>query len=96
MSTSKPRVALFLPGLYEGGAERIVLNLADGIAARGYPVDLVLARAEGPYMPQVPRSVRLVGLEAPRVLGSVPAGPPKGAALEAGLGFAVGCCALCA
>jgi glycosyltransferase involved in cell wall biosynthesis len=73
MSTSKPRVALFLPGLYEGGAERIVLNLADGIAARGYPVDLVLARAEGPYMPQVPRSVRLVDLEAPRVLGSVPA-----------------------
>ena len=62
-------VALFLPGLYEGGAERIVLNLADGIAARGYPVDLVLARAEGPYMPQVPRSVRLVDLEAPRVLG---------------------------
>jgi glycosyltransferase involved in cell wall biosynthesis len=73
MSASRPRLAFFLPGLYEGGAERVILNLAGGIAARGYPVDLVLARAEGPYMPQVPNCVRLVDLKAPRVLSSVPA-----------------------
>jgi glycosyltransferase involved in cell wall biosynthesis len=73
MNTYKPRVALFLPGLYEGGAERVILNLATAIAARNYPVDLVLARAEGPYMPQVPASVRLIDLNVPRVLGSVPA-----------------------
>jgi glycosyltransferase involved in cell wall biosynthesis len=73
INTSKERVAVFLPGLYEGGAERTMLNLAEGIAARGYLVDLVLARAEGPYMEQVPSSVRLVDLNARRVLGSVPA-----------------------
>lgn len=73
MKTSKERLAFFLPGLYEGGAERIVLNLAKGISGRGYPVDLVLARAEGPYMAQIPDTVRLVDLKAPRVLGSVPA-----------------------
>jgi glycosyltransferase involved in cell wall biosynthesis len=73
MKTSKERLALFLPGLYEGGAERVVLNLAKGISERGYPVDLVLARAEGPYMSQIPDSVRLIDLKAPRVLGSVPA-----------------------
>jgi glycosyltransferase involved in cell wall biosynthesis len=73
ITTSKERVAVFLPGLYEGGAERTMLNLAEGISARGYPVDLVLARAEGPYMEQVPGCVRLVDLKAPRVLGSVPA-----------------------
>lgn len=67
------RLALFLPGLYEGGAERIILNLAKGITARGYAVDLVLARAEGPYMEQIPENVRLVNLQAPRVLGSIPA-----------------------
>ncbi len=32
MITSRERVAFFLPGLYEGGAERVVLNLAEGIA----------------------------------------------------------------
>jgi glycosyltransferase involved in cell wall biosynthesis len=73
MQTSKDRLALFLPGLYEGGAERIILNLAKGISARGYAVDLVLARAEGPYMGQIPDTVRLVDLKAPRVMGSVPA-----------------------
>lgn len=71
--TSKDRIAFFLPGLYEGGAERVFLNLAKGIAQRGYPVDLVLARAEGPYMDQVPDCVRLVDLHAARVVTSVPA-----------------------
>jgi glycosyltransferase involved in cell wall biosynthesis len=73
MKTSKERLAFFLPGLYEGGTERIVLNLTKGISERGYPVDLVLARAEGPYMAQIPDTVRLIDLKAPRVLGSVPA-----------------------
>jgi glycosyltransferase involved in cell wall biosynthesis len=73
MNPSKERLAFFLPGLYEGGAERIILNLAKGISARGYAVDLVLARAEGPYMAQIPDTVRLIDLKAPRVLGSVPA-----------------------
>ncbi len=73
MTASKARFAFFLPGLYEGGAERIILNLSGGIAAKGYPVDLVLARAEGPYMPQVPKYVRLVDLKAERVRSSVPA-----------------------
>ena len=56
------RLAVFLPGLYEGGAERVMLNLSAGMAERGYEVDMVLARAEGPYMDQVPSSVRVVEL----------------------------------
>src|SRR5512144_2794877 len=72
MTGTKDRMAFFLPGLYEGGAERIILNLIKAIAERGYPVDLVLARAEGPYMAQVPDSVRLVDLKAMRVLTSIP------------------------
>jgi hypothetical protein len=60
MNTSTERLIIFLPGLYDGGAERILLNLAKGISVRGYPVDLVLARAEGSYMSQIPVSVRLM------------------------------------
>ena len=73
MSTSPSRLAFYLPGLYDGGAERIILNLIKGIAAKGYLVDLVLARAEGPYMTEVPDAVRLIDLKAARVLSSVPA-----------------------
>jgi glycosyltransferase involved in cell wall biosynthesis len=73
MNTSKERLAIFLPGLYDGGAERTLLNLAEGIAAKGYPVDLVLARAEGPYMAEIPDSVRVIDLKAIRVLLCLPA-----------------------
>jgi glycosyltransferase involved in cell wall biosynthesis len=70
---AKERFAFFLPGLYDGGAERIMLNLAKGITDRGYLVDLVLGRAEGPFMGDVPNSVRVIDLKAPRVLLSTSA-----------------------
>jgi glycosyltransferase involved in cell wall biosynthesis len=73
VNTSKERLAIFLPGLYDGGAERTLLNLAEGIALKGFPVDLVLARAEGPYLAEVPDSLRVVDLKAPRVLMCLPA-----------------------
>jgi glycosyltransferase involved in cell wall biosynthesis len=70
---ASPQLAIFLPALYGGGAERTLLKLAVGIAARGYKVDLVLARTEGPYLAEVPRTVRIVNLNARRVLSSLPA-----------------------
>ena len=73
MNTSKERLTIFLPGLYDGGAERTLLNLAEGIAAKGFPVDLLLSRAEGAYMDEIPESVRVIDLKAPRVLMCLPA-----------------------
>lgn len=73
--TSGPgsRLALFLPSLAGGGAERIMLNLAAGFTGRNYRVDLVLVKAIGEYMDRVPAGVRLVNLEASRPLTAVPA-----------------------
>ena len=67
----KPKLAIFLPSLSGGGAERSMLNLAHGVAERGYPVDLVLAQAKGPYMSLVHKDVRIVDLKASRVLASL-------------------------
>jgi glycosyltransferase involved in cell wall biosynthesis len=61
-------VAFFLPLLSGGGAERVILNLAIGFADRGLRTDLVLGKAEGPYLAQVPANVRVVDLDSPRVL----------------------------
>jgi glycosyltransferase involved in cell wall biosynthesis len=66
-------LSIFVPEMVVGGAQRSMLKLAGGIAARGYAVDLVLARAEGPLLAEVPTSVRLVDLKARRVLTSLPA-----------------------
>jgi glycosyltransferase involved in cell wall biosynthesis len=68
----RERIALFLPSLIAGGAQRVMVNLARGLADRGLDVDLVLSTAEGPYLSEVSRSVRLVDLKARRVLASLP------------------------
>ena len=67
------KVAIFLPSLAGGGAERAMLNLAHGLARCGCRVDLVLAQAQGPYLGEVQESVRLVDLKASRVIESLPA-----------------------
>jgi glycosyltransferase involved in cell wall biosynthesis len=64
-------IAFFLPSLNGGGAERIILNLMQGITGRGLPVDLVLAAAKGPLLSELPPGVRLADLHASRVLRSV-------------------------
>ena len=43
-------IAFYLPSLVGGGAERVVLNLVEGITERGLRVDVVLAAAEGAYL----------------------------------------------
>ncbi len=61
-------IALFVPSLRGGGAERVALNLARGLANAGVPVHVVTARAEGPFLQDLPPEVRLVDLGAGRVL----------------------------
>lgn len=67
------RVAIFLPSLRGGGAERVMLYLVRGFAEKGYDVDLVLTKCEGPYLGEVPENVNVVNLNAGRVLTSLPA-----------------------
>lgn len=55
-------IALLLPSLAGGGAERMTLNLARGLVDQDQPVDLLVAQAEGPYRDSVPKGVRLVDL----------------------------------
>jgi glycosyltransferase involved in cell wall biosynthesis len=62
-------IALFLPSVRGGGAQRIVVNLAQGMTERGLPVDVVLTTAEGVFMDQLPAAARVVDLRARRVIG---------------------------
>ena len=71
-SRNRRPVTFFLPSMAGGGAERSVLNLATGFAARGFDTHLVLATAQGPYLPLVPDAIRVVDLKAPRILRSLP------------------------
>ena len=64
------RIALFVSSLHGGGAERVILEIAGELARRGLSVDLVLARAEGPYMALLPDDVRLIDLDSSRTVTS--------------------------
>lgn len=67
------RFAIFTADMGGGGAERAMMKLASGMADRGFGVDLVLRRAEGHYLDEVSDRVRVVDLDAGRVLTSLPA-----------------------
>ena len=68
----KGLLSLYFPSLCGGGAERVMLTLANAFAAKGLPVDLVLAKAKGPYLKEVTNEVRVVDLDASRVMTSLP------------------------
>jgi glycosyltransferase involved in cell wall biosynthesis len=70
---ARPDVALFLPTLYSGGAERVQLNLARYFVDHGLRVDLVVCKYFGSLKDKVPDGVRLISLDARKVMFSVPA-----------------------
>jgi UDP-N-acetylglucosamine:LPS N-acetylglucosamine transferase len=63
-----PDVAFVLPALHGGGVERVYLDLAGGLEAKGLRVDMVLAKAEGVFLSHMPEGVGLVDLGVPRKL----------------------------
>jgi glycosyltransferase involved in cell wall biosynthesis len=71
--SSNERLALFLPTLDDGGAERVMLQLAASFSARGRAVDLVVAVPGGPLDGQVPDGPRVVSLGASRTILALPA-----------------------
>ena len=61
-------IALLLPSLAGGGAERMTINLARGLADLGRRVDLVLGQAVGPYRDLVPSGVRSIDLDSRQMI----------------------------
>jgi len=67
------KVTLFLPSMANGGAERVMLNIAQGLARQSdIDVDLLLVSATGPYMDQIGDGIRVVDLNASRIITSLP------------------------
>jgi glycosyltransferase involved in cell wall biosynthesis len=64
-------ISLVTSSMHGGGAQRAMAKLAAGFASRGHDVDLVLGRAEGVYLAEVPPDVRIVDLGVPRMAAAV-------------------------
>ena len=65
-------IAFFVPRLNGGGAQRVVVNLANALAAKvERPIHIVLAAAEGPFLKEVSGDVKVVDLKTARASRSV-------------------------
>ena len=61
------KLALLLPHLHGGGAERVAVNLANCFSQRGYAVDMVLLSAEGDFLSDLHSKVNVVDLKVDRM-----------------------------
>ena len=61
------RIAILLPDLRGGGAERVAVNLANAFVRRGYAVDMVLLSATGEFLSELLPEVRVVDLKVRRI-----------------------------
>ncbi|MTI80518.1 MAG: glycosyltransferase [Firmicutes bacterium] len=70
---ASPKITFFLPALDGGGAERATVNLIREFINRGLNVDLILSRAEGVYLKEIPNKCSIINLSSKRVSTSLPA-----------------------
>ncbi|QSG11341.1 Glycosyltransferase [Halapricum desulfuricans] len=63
------QIAIYLPELTPGGAQRVTVDLANGLAERGHRVELVVSYPGGQLRPEVTDSVEIVDLSTPIVPG---------------------------
>ena len=65
------RLALLLPDMGGGGAERVALTLINGFLNRGYQVDLILLQSRGELLSLVPDQARVIDLHVDRIRRSI-------------------------
>src|SRR5690606_15589422 len=64
---SNTSIAILLPDLRGGGAERVNLDLAKGFARQGQEVEFVLVQARGELLEEAQAAFPVVSLDTPRV-----------------------------
>lgn len=65
--SQQPVIAILLPNMRGGGAERVVVNLANAFVARGFTVDVVLLVSGGELQSLLAPGVRVVDLGVKRI-----------------------------
>lgn len=66
---SKRRIAVLLPDLRAGGAERVSIDLAHEVQRAGQQVDFVLRCAQGEFLEEVQAAFPVIDLKAKRLRG---------------------------
>jgi glycosyltransferase involved in cell wall biosynthesis len=62
---------IVLPSLHVGGAERVAINLANGLCAAGVRTQVLLTGEPGPLLGGLDRQVAVTALRSPRARGAI-------------------------
>jgi len=68
---SKKRVAIFVSFSGQGGVERMITNLAQGMIDAGVAVDMVLIKAKGEHLKAIPKQARIIKLKSKHTFTSL-------------------------
>lgn len=71
MTNTDSRIAILLPDLRPGGAERINVYLANELVRRGYNVEMILVQKQGELLDHLSTKVKMLDLKAPRLRDSI-------------------------
>tara|TARA_B100000212_G_scaffold89261_1_gene65453 strand:- start:27714 stop:28835 length:1122 start_codon:yes stop_codon:yes gene_type:complete len=58
------KIAFFIPKLTYGGAERVIIDIANNLSKRGYLIDIVLAKGGKIYLEEISPSVNIINLNS--------------------------------
>lgn len=64
-------IHIFLPNLLEGGAQHVMVRLANHFAKMGHPTTLIVSSAGGPHERKIDPDVTLVSLDAGNMLSAM-------------------------
>lgn len=67
------RLAIFIPSFGDGGVERMLVNLASGLAGRGLDVDFIVRTRGAPFVDRIDPRVRIVETGRAGLFGVQPA-----------------------
>ena len=65
-------VTFFSPNMLGGGAERVISTMISSFAEKGYKVDLLLLKKEGPYLKDIPLNVNIIEFKCTKLIYSIP------------------------
>ena len=67
----KKSILFILPDLHAGGAERIVITIANHLPRDRFSPAILLLRKEGPYLEILEKDVEIIDIKTPRIRHSL-------------------------
>jgi glycosyltransferase involved in cell wall biosynthesis len=71
-TVAKPKIAVLVSFSGEGGVERLMLNLCEGLLDLGHPVDLLAIKRKSAHLKESPRGLNILPLRATHTYASLP------------------------